>query len=107
VIGSVARRDRAPNDIDIWLNSDGWIGGTERYDRNRRIIRESGLRFDSLLPGNWSFSHLDYPPISVELMTPTDMQLSFPALRRRSTEHDVGGVQLRVAPPEFAGQKVI
>lgn len=105
VIGSVARRDRVPNDIDIWLNSDGWVGGIERYERNKHIIRESGLRFDSVFPGNWSFSALIYPPISIELMTPTNIRISFSALRRLSTECDVGGMQLHVAPPQYAGRK--
>jgi hypothetical protein len=107
VIGSVARRDHPPNDIDIWLNSDGWIGDVERHERNRRVIRQSGLQFDSAFPGNWSFSHLEYPPISVELMTPTDIQVSFATVKRRSREFDVGGVWLRVAPPQLAGEKAI
>lgn len=101
VIGSVARGNKPPGDLDIWINGDGFVRGEERYKRHQRLIRETGLAFVSNYPAHWAFD--SYPPMQVELIGIPNIGISFIALRRLSMEKDVGGVSLRVAPPEYAG----
>jgi len=104
VIGSVARGNKPPGDLDLWINCDGYAGSTERYQKQRAIIAASGLQFESVYPMHWGFYRDQYPPpMAVELIGTPTIGISFNALRHRSEEQNVGGVMLRVAPPQWAG----
>ena len=103
VIGSVARGNKPPGDLDLWINCDGYVGGEERYRRHQVTIKASRLRFESVFPTNWTFMHYDYPPLMVELIGTPNIDKTFAQVKRRSREEDISGVMLRIAPAEYAG----
>lgn len=100
VVGSVARKNKKPGDIDIWVNTDGFAAGEERIQRVRRIIRESGLQFSSPIPGAWTFR---YPDVMVELLGISNVGASFSSVRRQARFETIAGLKLPVARPEHAG----
>jgi len=106
VIGSVARGNKPPADIDIWLNCDGFVGGEPKYHRHCRIISESKLPFVSVFPMSWTFPADRFPPIQVELIGAPNIEVSFRQARRRANRFDIGGIELHVAAPEHAGTKM-
>jgi hypothetical protein len=103
VIGLVARGDKLPNDLDVWINVDGFVGGEPRLDAVRRVIAESGLEYDSPFPTCWSFPSRLYPGVMVELIGCPNVPASFTRVRRSARQSRVFGVELPVALPEHAG----
>ena len=103
VIGSVARKDKVPSDLDIWIHCDGFIRGESRYDIYRKIIKDSKLRFHSIYPMSWSFSADDHPPTQVELIGTPNIDAPFAKVRKLARLENFGFIQLPVAPPEYAG----
>lgn len=96
VIGSVARRARCPQDLDLLIN--------ERAEKHiRTIIRKHGIEFSSAVMGSWTFCEGGYcGHVQVELL-PVHRGPDYRTTRRRSTAVTVLGLNLRVARPEDAG----
>ena len=103
VIGSVARGDKAPGDLDLWLNVDGLISGKPRYEVIKDIIGQSGLSFDSPFPTCWSFPSRWYPDVMVELIGCPNIPATFGTVRRLAQRRTVFGIDLPVALPKHAG----
>lgn len=96
VIGSVARREPHPRDIDLLFDMD-----SARAEREiRDAIAHYDLRFDSCLMGQWTFSEDDYG-VQVEIL-PVHRGPRYRTVVRNSSTGVAAGMTLRIARMEDA-----
>lgn len=96
VIGSVARGEPYPKDVDLLYDYDS--------DRARQVIvaaiAKAKLEYRSVLPGNWSFPGTVYG-VQVEIL-PLHRGASYRVCRRHAEVRTIAGLELPVARPQDA-----
>jgi len=91
VVGSVSRGNINAKDLDLLFNADS----DTAYRRVREIIRRSGLKFESCLPGNWTFDE----GVQIEVL-PIHHGKSYRSCRRKGQRWEFWGIELIVAPAD-------
>ena len=92
VVGSVARGEDNPGDLDLLFDSDN----EKAYDEIRKAIEDSDIAYDSMTIGNWCFDRWPYLPVEI---LPFHAGPGYKTLRRRSSFASFGHLELRVGCP--------